>query len=304
MAAEAFASSIAISSQSVQDEIRAAPAVVLPHSESRQPQPDTSFGAEEPAPPEIYSGTVNHDANLDSTTSDQALKFHPSDQNTSGGENDDTIKVKRARGTRGRGDYRNARMYRERMRAQMENHAHVSSLQSSRDGNRGEDIALRGRGNSTFNELSKPGPDSRSYVQRAIEYSGSTPPPRAPSFMRRTPQQQDMITIHGPPSSTNRRGNVFRRPRPQGLSAPLQNFGGPQHRRPEDDWTQWIELGVRLTSLPSTVTTLDLWKTFSKEGSIATIEIFEDSKGEKDGRGRLRFRYISALVSLLLRCTC
>ena len=60
--------------------------------------------------------------------------------------------------------------------------------------------------------------------------------------------------------------------------------------RRQDDWSTWIELRVKLYGLPANVSTLDIWKCFSKEGSIAAIDIFEDRNGSRDGKAAVRFR--------------
>jgi len=303
MATEGFASSIALSLENVQDGIIAAPAVVLPLCESRQPQPDITVGAEQPAPPEVDSfGLRTFDTTSIITTSNKKIESQPSEGSTSGGSKEGVVKPLRPRGTRGRGDPRNASMFRARVEAQMEKPDHAIPLQTSKDGIRGQTVELRGRGQSTFHAVSNTEPGSEALARRGNEYGSFAQPPRAPAVMRRTPQQQNLINIHGPPSSTGRRGNIFRRPPPQVLSGPLPSLRGPEHRRPGDDWTQWVELGVKLFGLHSTVTTFDLWKIFSKEGSITTIEIFEDSKGAREGKGRVRFRYISTLDDITEMC--
>ena len=66
------------------------------------------------------------------------------------------------------------------------------------------------------------------------------------------------------------------------------------------NWRSWLEVGVRFSGLPPNTTTRDVWEAFRKEGQIATIELFEDNSGIRDGRGRVRFRsVISIIVSLL-----
>lgn len=92
--------------------------------------------------------------------------------------------------------------------------------------------------------------------------------------------------------SPGRPVNAARRPSPQGPVTPSQQ---PQQQhgavaRRQNDWTTWNELSVRLFGLPPNVSTRDLWKSLSKEGSIAIIELYEDSRGNRDGRGVIRFR--------------
>lgn len=86
--------------------------------------------------------------------------------------------------------------------------------------------------------------------------------------------------------------SAARRPSPQGLVAPpyqqYQQVGAVARR--QDDWTTWIELSVRLMGLTPNVSTRDLWKGLSKEGTITIIELYEDPRGNRDGKGVIRFR--------------
>ncbi|KAI9813869.1 MAG: hypothetical protein M1832_006081 [Thelocarpon impressellum] len=60
---------------------------------------------------------------------------------------------------------------------------------------------------------------------------------------------------------------------------------------PADEvWSSWVELGVRVRGLPFSVTTLELWNVFNKEGKIDFIELSEDLKGSRDGTAKIRFR--------------
>ena len=62
------------------------------------------------------------------------------------------------------------------------------------------------------------------------------------------------------------------------------------NRRVQDDWTRWVELGLRISGLPSSTTTRDLYRCFSKEGSIVLIELYENTRSEREGTACVRFR--------------
>ncbi len=291
MATQDFASSVALFSDKPHDNCVEAPVVVLPPADSRQPQSKITFGSEQLEPPQVNpTRTGNSASSFNSDTAYINPRFRPSSEVVTGGLNELGFKRLRPRGTRGKGDRRNARMRLERLRAQMvgvDNILHNSKKDTSQP-----TVTLRGRGLSTFGELNNPDSipsDFPHLPHHSNEYGDSVIAPRVPATMRRTPQQRNSVSIHGPPSSNGRRNNTFRRPPPQAFGRQLQNSRGPEHRRPGDDWSEWIELGIKLAGLPRYVTTLDLWRAFSKEGSVATIEIFEDSKGERDGKGRIRF---------------
>ena len=62
-------------------------------------------------------------------------------------------------------------------------------------------------------------------------------------------------------------------------------------RRVEDDWTKWVELGLRISGLPPSATTRDLYRCFSEEGNIVLIELYENTRNERQGTACVRFRY-------------
>ena len=63
---------------------------------------------------------------------------------------------------------------------------------------------------------------------------------------------------------------------------------GPIYARNED-WRNWTEIGVRFFGFSADVTTKDVWKIFSKEGGVSTIELYH-SEGKLSGNGRVWFR--------------
>lgn len=59
-----------------------------------------------------------------------------------------------------------------------------------------------------------------------------------------------------------------------------------------NDWSHWLEVGVTFFGFPRKVTTRDVWKVFKEEGELVTIELFDDNRGNPNGSGRVRFRYV------------
>ncbi|KAJ5819868.1 hypothetical protein N7474_005459 [Penicillium riverlandense] len=55
-------------------------------------------------------------------------------------------------------------------------------------------------------------------------------------------------------------------------------------------WQSWESVAVDLSNVPKEANTFVLWDTFRREGSISSIDIFEDSHGRQGTRGRIRFR--------------
>ncbi|KAL8679212.1 MAG: hypothetical protein Q9186_004509 [Xanthomendoza sp. 1 TL-2023] len=57
--------------------------------------------------------------------------------------------------------------------------------------------------------------------------------------------------------------------------------------RREDDWTTRPELRFKVSGLPKDITTHALWASFSCHGTVSHVEIFEDTKGARDGSARV-----------------
>jgi RNA-dependent RNA polymerase len=55
-------------------------------------------------------------------------------------------------------------------------------------------------------------------------------------------------------------------------------------------WTSWDSLSVSLHGVPPNLNTFTVWKSLTQYGTIDYIELFEDSKGQRDGKGRVRFK--------------
>ncbi|KMQ47920.1 hypothetical protein HL42_1425 [Trichophyton rubrum] len=62
----------------------------------------------------------------------------------------------------------------------------------------------------------------------------------------------------------------------------------PSHLAPH--WISWESLAVTVSNFPPNVNTYTLWKSFSACGTVDFIELFEDIRGKREGRGRIRFR--------------
>lgn len=60
--------------------------------------------------------------------------------------------------------------------------------------------------------------------------------------------------------------------------------------RREDDWTTRPELRLRVLGLPPDISTRALWDSFSPHGAVSQIEIFEDSRGLRDGSAKVIFK--------------
>ncbi|KAF7587579.1 hypothetical protein BBP40_007020 [Aspergillus hancockii] len=55
-------------------------------------------------------------------------------------------------------------------------------------------------------------------------------------------------------------------------------------------WNFWESVAVNIFNLPKEVNTHILWQAFSREGNVFSIDIFEDSHGTRDSKGKIRFK--------------
>lgn len=105
---------------------------------------------------------------------------------------------------------------------------------------------------------------------------------------------ENPIRLHGIRPATGRNRNVY----PSPLASAHRPKSAPHYQQQPSDsvvrrqggWCSWIELRVKIFGLPATLTTLDIWQCFSKEGTIDAIEIFENSQGVREGKASIRYR--------------
>ena len=117
---------------------------------------------------------------------------------------------------------------------------------------------------------------------------------------------------HASPLSPDDAHHAFNSPAPDSSSNYKYSRSRPHHnqdhvmrpafgsnRRFQDDWTKWVELGLKISGLPPSTTTRDLYRCFSQEGNVVLIELYENTRSEREGTACVRFRYaFSCSVSL------
>ena len=119
-----------------------------------------------------------------------------------------------------------------------------------------------------------------------------------------SPSKPGYTYQHAPRLPRNRAHHPFKVPAPKFPSNFKHSHSRPRgnqdhvmrpalsfSRRVEDDWTKWVELGLRISGLPPSATTRDLYRCFSEEGNIVLIELYENTRNERQGTACVRFRY-------------
>ncbi|EEQ35243.1 RNA-directed RNA polymerase Rdp1 [Microsporum canis CBS 113480] len=75
---------------------------------------------------------------------------------------------------------------------------------------------------------------------------------------------------------------------PKGSASAMLERVKPSHLAPH--WISWESLALTVSKLPTDVNTYTVWKSFSACGTVDFVELFENAKGNRVGRARIRFR--------------
>lgn len=73
----------------------------------------------------------------------------------------------------------------------------------------------------------------------------------------------------------------------------------PSHLAPH--WISWESLALTVSKIPTDVNTYTVWKSFSACGTVDFIELFENARGDRVGRARIRFRSVTTSLG---DCAC
>ncbi|PLB52422.1 RNA-directed RNA polymerase (Sad-1) [Aspergillus steynii IBT 23096] len=95
-----------------------------------------------------------------------------------------------------------------------------------------------------------------------------------------------------PPLSRNRQFPL-KSPAPRGRGTPAGQARISQPQLPsqiQSLWKSWDSVAIYITNIPKETTTLNIWQAFQKEGNIFSIDLFEDSHGKRETKGKLRFK--------------
>ncbi|KAL2831180.1 RNA dependent RNA polymerase-domain-containing protein [Aspergillus cavernicola] len=77
------------------------------------------------------------------------------------------------------------------------------------------------------------------------------------------------------------------------MRGPRDRPGPAPHHLPQQimaPWKSWESVAVNISNISEEMSTLDLWQAFKKEGTVFSIDIFEDSHGNRKSRAKIRFR--------------
>ncbi|PGH12159.1 hypothetical protein AJ79_04453 [Helicocarpus griseus UAMH5409] len=88
----------------------------------------------------------------------------------------------------------------------------------------------------------------------------------------------------------------FGRGRGSASPRPTKGFGGRSAIEPRNtavingEWASWESVSLTLSDLPKDIDTFTVWESFSVWGVVDYIELYERFNGEREGKGRIRFR--------------
>lgn len=128
---------------------------------------------------------------------------------------------------------------------------------------------------------------SRFYFSPSLISHPSSLIPHLPSlFFLSTPHRPDIAMLSVP----------YRHER-QG--APSQGMNTPEQQHSLPPWKLWNSVAVLVRNVPNEVNTFILWQAFRDEGSIRSIDLYEDQSGNRQTKGKIWFRFVlSILLSL------
>lgn len=72
----------------------------------------------------------------------------------------------------------------------------------------------------------------------------------------------------------------------------MQNFNTAL-RVLKPEWQTWESFAVNFTGVPDEANARVLWTAFRSQGNIHSIDLYENYAGKRNGRGRIRFKYVS-----------
>ena len=289
--------------------------VHLPNTDGRQPLEKRASDLEATSPATHSDQQSSFTPSLSSSYSSsssfenhQRPSFEKDDQNVNEPRRDPF-----PRGSRGRGDPRNAGIRAAKLRYQQEKLArqeaaekahkasgvvpHASVATSSGSGSPPRSMDSLASTSSARKAGSQP-------VVRLPKQTSSAPyrmepPSQNPSssfLSHHTTPNKAIDGVHNQSSFNCAPDQSYHRPPPRPFDGQYYASNRAIHfgRAAQDDWTQWPELSLKISDLPPATTTRDIYKHFSQEGNVVVIELFENSRGERDGKAVVRFRCVAS----------
>lgn len=230
--------------------------------------------------------------------------------------------------TRGRGDFRNAAMARGRaqkaLRSKQRGGGTFTVTERTEEpatealpswptkgysggryagphrGRRGGGFLHRGRNNHNRPSPSSSSPSQVSFPSSSSSSSSTTSSYPSLSLAQSSPSPSTPTSPTAqmplpPPRRPPYRG------RARFVTSPSKRASQNQQLHPQviPPWKLWESVAINLSNVPPEVNTFILWQAFMKEGNICSIDLFEDFHGNREPRGKLRFRCVIQLSQLV-----
>lgn len=138
----------------------------------------------------------------------------------------------------------------------------------------------------------------------SFDSCSSSSPPLLPRTANIPSAQNNMLAVAGP----SQHAPSFRgRKRYAAIGSGHPIRGSKEvHQQPASQfipwWKHWESVAVNLGNVPMEATTFTIWNAFRKEGNVFSIDLFEDGHGNKESRGKIRFRCVLLFPSCLFPC--
>lgn len=143
--------------------------------------------------------------------------------------------------------------------------------------------------------------------------AGASPPPKAPTtisprqrpYYKKSPSPNKKKSYRNYRSNNNSNSNSNNSSPNKSSSSALSASASPMalklkenpsHRAIKPIWQTWDSFAVNLFGVPDEATAFTIWTAFNPQGNIFSIDLYEDDAGRRNGKGRIRFRFVSSLL--------
>lgn len=197
-----------------------------------------------------------------------------------------------------RGDSHNQDIAAARLRFRQEKAARQQDEQRGRG-----DYQTSGAGHSASQANAKIGPTTLRQSKPSVVPASPTPNNKpVVKLPRRDPMSYNNMKPVGRPTSVHGQSSPHYRSNAEllrSLHRPANGSSYPilaayNHYTPSQaEWETWQEISIKISDLPPSATTRDLWRCFNEQGTITMIEFYENQKGQREGKATVRFRYVN-----------
>lgn len=122
---------------------------------------------------------------------------------------------------------------------------------------------------------------------------------RRPYDKKHSPNRKDSYSNNSSPNKSSSSALSATSASPMAME--MRSEENPTHRAIRPIWQTWDSFAVNLFGVPDEATAFTIWTAFNPQGNIFSIDLYEDNSGRRNGKGRIRFRFVF-LSFLVISC--